>query len=314
MANAHDIIMKLPKGYDTVIGDGGIQISGGQKQRVAIAIRNPKMLQLDEATSALDVHSERLVQDALNNARKGRTTIMIAHRLSTIRGADKIVYVEDGKVAEYGTHEELISLGLRYAMMVDAQKFDDDQERVEVDNEDEHSLQGSIQDSDGDSELPSTSDQQASLPHITPTQKDRSTTYGLLDVFRNSSVNYLHMLLVTNFAILRGFKLSLWSLLINWVYNTSKKPLAEMKDKLWKSIFLFTARELYITITRISLSYFASKTSENLIQRLWLEETALPRRRVLRRPREHTGRDGKGINYFYFSFEGGSSEKKEKEK
>ncbi|PIC13539.1 hypothetical protein B9Z55_027657 [Caenorhabditis nigoni] len=82
MANAHNFIMKLPKGYDT---DGGIKVSGRQKQRATIAIRNPKILLLDEATSALDAHNERLVQDALNNARKGRTTIMIAHRLSRIR-------------------------------------------------------------------------------------------------------------------------------------------------------------------------------------------------------------------------------------
>ncbi|UMM16425.1 hypothetical protein L5515_013439 [Caenorhabditis briggsae] len=274
MANAHDFIMKLSEGYNTIIGDGGIQLSGGQKQRVAIArtlIRNPKILLLDEATSALDAHSENLVQDALNNARKGRTTIMIAHRLSTIRGADKIVYVEDGKVAEYGTHEELISLGLRYAMMVDAQKFDDDQERVEVDNEDEHSLQGSIQDSDGDSELPSTSGQQASLPHITPTQKDSSTTYGLLDVFGNSSGNYKYMLLATIFAILRSLEQLFWSLLLNWVYDAFKKPPAEMKDELWKSILLFPARQLYKMITNVLVSYLASKTSENIIRRLRIQ-------------------------------------------
>ncbi|CAO4384436.1 unnamed protein product [Caenorhabditis nigoni] len=85
MANAHDFIMKLPKGYETIIEDGGFQISGGQKQRVAIAIRNPKIFLLDEATPVLDALSKRLVQDATNNARKGRTTIMIAHRLSRIR-------------------------------------------------------------------------------------------------------------------------------------------------------------------------------------------------------------------------------------
>ncbi|PIC14088.1 hypothetical protein B9Z55_027373 [Caenorhabditis nigoni] len=97
MANAHDFIMKLPKGYETIIEDGGFQISGGQKQRVAIAIKNPMVLLLDEATPVLDAHSKRLVQDASNNARKGRTRIMIAHRLSTIRGSDKMVHLEHGK-------------------------------------------------------------------------------------------------------------------------------------------------------------------------------------------------------------------------
>ncbi|PIC44333.1 hypothetical protein B9Z55_004732 [Caenorhabditis nigoni] len=274
MANAHDFIMKLSEGYDTIIGDGGIQLSGGQKQRVAIAralTRDPKILLLDEATSALDAHSEKLVQDALNKARKGRTTIMIAHRLSTIRGADKIVYLKDGKVAEYGTHEELISLGLQYSMMVDAQKFNDNQHLVEVDNEDEHSLQGSIQDSDGDSELPSTSDQQAYLPLIAPTPTASSKTYGLWDVFRNATGNYRYMLLATIFAVLRSLEPLFWSLLLNWVYDAFKKPPAEMKDELWKSIILFPARQLYILITHILLSYFASKSSENLIQKLRIQ-------------------------------------------
>ena len=110
-ANAHEFITAMPNGYDTVIGDRGIQLSGGQRQRLAIAralLKDPQILILDEATSSLDVESEALVQEAIDRLVKGRTTLVIAHRLSTIRNADKIVVVENGRVEQTGTHEELI--------------------------------------------------------------------------------------------------------------------------------------------------------------------------------------------------------------
>jgi len=110
-ANAHDFITAMPNGYETVIGDRGIQLSGGQRQRLAIAralLKDPQILILDEATSSLDVESEALVQEAIDRLVKGRTTFVIAHRLSTIRNADKIIVVENGRVEQIGTHEELI--------------------------------------------------------------------------------------------------------------------------------------------------------------------------------------------------------------
>ncbi|CAK7338360.1 unnamed protein product [Dovyalis caffra] len=129
-ANAHDFITKLPDGYETQVGQFGFQLSGGQKQRIAIAralIRDPKILLLDEATSALDTQSERIVQDAIDQASKGRTTITIAHRLSTIRTANLIVVLQAGIVIESGSHEQLMQIndgqGGEYFQMVQLQQM-----------------------------------------------------------------------------------------------------------------------------------------------------------------------------------------------
>jgi len=120
-AQIHDKIAELDEGYDTVVGERGFRFSGGEKQRIAIArtiLRNPPVLVLDEATSALDVQTERAVEVALEQLAEGRTTIVIAHRLSTVRGADQIVVLDRGEIAERGTHPELLALGGRYAEMV----------------------------------------------------------------------------------------------------------------------------------------------------------------------------------------------------
>lgn len=122
IANAHDFIMKLPDGYDTVIGENGYRLSGGERQRVAIAravLRNPDILILDEATSALDPETEEMIQEALGRLAKGRTTIAIAHRLSTLRNADRIVVIENGEIAQQGSHVELLrSRGIYYDLVM----------------------------------------------------------------------------------------------------------------------------------------------------------------------------------------------------
>lgn len=126
VANAHDFIIETENGYDTVIGDRGSKLSGGQRQRLSIAraiLKNPPVLILDEATSALDTESERLVQDALENLMKNRTSIVIAHRLSTVRNADLICVFHEGEIIERGTHDELIQLDGRYKRLHSLQMF-----------------------------------------------------------------------------------------------------------------------------------------------------------------------------------------------
>lgn len=126
IANAHDFIMATEEQYNTNIGDRGCRLSGGQRQRISIAraiLKNPPILILDEATSALDTESERLVQEALENLMKNRTTLVIAHRLSTIKDADLICVMHEGKIVELGRHDELIALNRYYKRLVDMQKF-----------------------------------------------------------------------------------------------------------------------------------------------------------------------------------------------
>ena len=127
IANADSFIRECPEGYDTNIGDRGAKLSGGQRQRLSIAravLKNPDILILDEATSALDTESEKLVQDALNKLLVGRTSVVIAHRLSTIHNADLIVVIDHGRIAEQGTHAELMARNGIYAKLIEMQSFD----------------------------------------------------------------------------------------------------------------------------------------------------------------------------------------------
>jgi ATP-binding cassette subfamily B protein len=120
LANADEFIRELPNGYDTLVGERGVKLSGGQRQRVAIAraiLKDAPILVLDEATSALDSESEALIQEALKNLMKNRTSIVVAHRLSTIAGLDMIVVLSEGKIVEQGSHQELLKKGGEYAKL-----------------------------------------------------------------------------------------------------------------------------------------------------------------------------------------------------
>jgi len=133
-ANAHEFIMAFPKQYDTIVGERGTNLSGGQRQRIAIAraiLKDPAILLLDEATSSLDNESESLVQEALDHLMENRTTVIVAHRLSTIKIAHRIAVLDQGRIVELGTHEQLMHLNGLYARLYSRQ-FRDPEEELSV--------------------------------------------------------------------------------------------------------------------------------------------------------------------------------------
>jgi ABC-type multidrug transport system fused ATPase/permease subunit len=128
VANAHEFIARMPDAYDTLLGERGTGLSGGERQRLSIAravLKNPSILFLDEATAAVDSETESLIQDAIDNLIRGRTTLMIAHRLSTLRKANKIIVVDKGEILEMGTPEELMALKGKYYKLIQIQTMSD---------------------------------------------------------------------------------------------------------------------------------------------------------------------------------------------
>ncbi|KAH7727055.1 P-glycoprotein [Aphelenchoides avenae] len=238
MANAHGFIEKLQDGYDTVIGSGSVQLSGGQKQRIAIAraiVHNPPILLLDEATSALDAESEILVQTALKDASKGRTTVVIAHRLSTLRDVNKIVVMDAGRVVETGSHESLCQMpdGV-YSKLVKAQQFMEPKAKHHetVDGHHDFKRNGTNY-SSMESTLSRSSVRdittkpsfRASIKEADESSTDAASTSskawsaflgkGLLQLYENCSGHYGKMVAGTIFSFLRGLELMLYVLLMS---------------------------------------------------------------------------------------------------
>ena len=138
VANAHGFIARLPDGYDTMLGERGVDVSGGEKQRLSIAravLKNPNILIFDEATAAVDSETESLIQEAIDRLISGRTTLMIAHRLSTLRKANKIIVVDAGRIIETGSHEELMALKGKYYKLIKIQSM---AQRVQKEKDEEN--------------------------------------------------------------------------------------------------------------------------------------------------------------------------------
>ncbi|WKY13006.1 hypothetical protein Q1695_004098 [Nippostrongylus brasiliensis] len=256
IAHAHDFIMKLDKGYDTVIGTGAISLSGGQKQRLAIAraiAARPKILLLDEATSALDSESEKIVQLALNRASRGRTTVVIAHRLSTLKDVQRIYAIQDGKVAEVGTHFELLKKGGLYSALAAAQEVGlDIGPRRASDSHEHHAALPSLVRHD----LRGSSLTRRSLSSVMSQQTERpdreKTTLG--KPLRSGGIQRVYLTSLRTRpvfwacligSILRGMELPFCAFFVGYSYQALEQTIDTFVPFMWLAIGLFIFLGVY---------------------------------------------------------------------
>ncbi|CAG9561787.1 unnamed protein product [Danaus chrysippus] len=262
-ANAHEFIMKLPLGYDTVVGERGASISGGQKQRIAIAralVRNPKILLLDEATSALDTTSEAKVQKALDKAQKGRTTIIVAHRLSTIRNVDKIYVFKKGDVVESGSHDELMAKKGYFYDMVMLQRSPNHSNEKDMNNKFERSVS-----------ILSEKEEEEQVETRIQNVEEASTNeeVSFMRVLKLNSPEWKSISVASICAILSGFAMPLMAIVMGdfmGILSDTDKDyvLSEVK----KLVLIFMGIGIYSGVTNFLVVFMYGIAGEHLTCRL----------------------------------------------
>ncbi|KAH7846544.1 hypothetical protein Vadar_015190 [Vaccinium darrowii] len=276
-ANAHDFITLLPDGYNTQVGGRGIQLSGGQKQRIAIAralLKDPKILLLDEATSALDAGSESVVQEALDRLMVGRTSVVVAHRFSTIRNVDSIAVIQQGKVVETGTHEELISKGGAFASLCRFQEtmgnpdFSNPSTRHTCSPRLSHSLStkslglhsSSLTGADGGKEMVSN----------IKIERNNPASYGYFwRLLKLNAPEWPYSIMGVVGSILCGFTTPIISITMSCVIEVFYfSNLASMERKIKEYVIIFISTGLFTVVAYLIKHHFFSIMGENLAARV----------------------------------------------
>ncbi|KAG7308521.1 hypothetical protein JYU34_005733 [Plutella xylostella] len=262
-ANAHHFIMKLPKGYDTLVGERGASISGGQKQRIAIAralVRDPRILLLDEATSALDTASEAIVQRALDKAQEGRTTVVVAHRLSTIRNVDVIYVFKSGEVVESGNHEELMKKKGHYYDMVGLQSSPDDTDK-DPENQRELTRTVSVLSEKDEDELP--------IPEASPEKVEDEAEVSFIDVVKLNSPEWKTITVASISSLVNGFGMPLLAVVLGDFLGTlSGQNSEEQLNEVRRYVYIFIGIGVMSGVTSFIQVFLYGIAGERLTERL----------------------------------------------